>query len=169
MRKCDNAAVGGKLTRHESSARGCIVIMEQPIARATPFRSFCRMSSLRRTPSLFSKCKYFNCNKSNNTWTLRSIIVPMCCSCWVINNMNFSHSENNQRPLSKSFLIFLEYAVNLYNDQRNAQVFNVFINLLLPYMFRAFVYPIFRGRCTVSAVVQVCWVWCQLPGADAIC
>jgi hypothetical protein len=27
---------------------------------------------------------------------------------------------------------------NLYNDQRNAQVFNLFIYLLLPYMFRAF-------------------------------
>jgi hypothetical protein len=25
-----------------------------------------------------------------------------------------------------------------YNDQRNAQVFNLFIYLLLPYMFRAF-------------------------------
>jgi hypothetical protein len=26
----------------------------------------------------------------------------------------------------------------LYNDERNAQVFNFFIYLLLPYMFRAF-------------------------------
>jgi hypothetical protein len=37
--------------------------------------------------------------------------------------------------------------MKLYNDQRNAQDFNLFINLLLPYMFR---------------------VWCQLPGADTI-
>jgi hypothetical protein len=28
--------------------------------------------------------------------------------------------------------------MKLYNDQRNAQVFNLFIYLLLPYMFRAF-------------------------------
>jgi hypothetical protein len=28
--------------------------------------------------------------------------------------------------------------ISLYNDQRNAQVFNLFIYLLLPYMFRAF-------------------------------
>jgi hypothetical protein len=28
--------------------------------------------------------------------------------------------------------------LKLYNDQRNAQVFNLFIYLLLPYMFRAF-------------------------------
>ena len=40
MRKCDNAVVGKKLTRYESSVRGCIVIMEQPIARAPQFRSF---------------------------------------------------------------------------------------------------------------------------------
>jgi hypothetical protein len=29
-------------------------------------------------------------------------------------------------------------ALKLYNDQRNAQVFNLFMYLLLPYMFRAF-------------------------------
>jgi hypothetical protein len=40
MWKCDNAVVGGKLTRYESSVRGWIVIMEQPIARAPQFRSF---------------------------------------------------------------------------------------------------------------------------------
>jgi len=40
MRKCDNAFVGEKLTRYESSVRGCTVIMEQPIARAPRFRSF---------------------------------------------------------------------------------------------------------------------------------
>jgi hypothetical protein len=28
--------------------------------------------------------------------------------------------------------------VKLYNDQRNAQIFNLFIYLLLSYMFRAF-------------------------------
>jgi hypothetical protein len=28
--------------------------------------------------------------------------------------------------------------MELYNDQRNAQVFNLFIYLLLRYMFRAF-------------------------------
>ena len=40
MRKCDNAFVGEKLTRYESSARGCIVFVEQTIARAPQFRSF---------------------------------------------------------------------------------------------------------------------------------
>jgi hypothetical protein len=52
----------------------------------------------------------------------------------------------------------------LYNNQRNAQFFNLFIYLLLPYFLRAF----FRGRCTISAVVQVSWVWYQRPGADTI-
>jgi hypothetical protein len=28
--------------------------------------------------------------------------------------------------------------MELYNDQRNAQIFNLFVYLLLPYMFRAF-------------------------------
>ena len=40
MWKCDNAVVGEKLTRYESSVRGCIVIMEQPIACMPQFRSF---------------------------------------------------------------------------------------------------------------------------------
>jgi len=40
MRKCDNAVVGEKLTSYESSLRGCIVIMEQPIARTPQFMSF---------------------------------------------------------------------------------------------------------------------------------
>ena len=40
MWKCDNAVVGEKLTHYENFVRGCIVIMEQPIARAPQFRSF---------------------------------------------------------------------------------------------------------------------------------
>jgi len=40
MRKCDNAVVGEKLARYESSVRGYIVITEQPVARAPQFRSF---------------------------------------------------------------------------------------------------------------------------------
>jgi len=40
MRKCGNVVVGEKLTCCKSSVRGCVVIMEQPIARAPKFRSF---------------------------------------------------------------------------------------------------------------------------------
>jgi hypothetical protein len=40
MQMCDDAAVGEKLTHYESSVRGYIVIMEQPIACAPQFRSF---------------------------------------------------------------------------------------------------------------------------------
>jgi hypothetical protein len=32
----------------------------------------------------------------------------------------------------------VHFEMKLYNDQRNAQVFNLFIYLLLPYMFRGF-------------------------------
>jgi hypothetical protein len=31
-----------------------------------------------------------------------------------------------------------EQLLQLYSDQRNAQVFDLFVDLLLPYMFRAF-------------------------------
>jgi hypothetical protein len=40
MRKCDNSVVGEKLTRYESSVRGCIVIVEQPIAHVPQSRLF---------------------------------------------------------------------------------------------------------------------------------
>jgi len=40
MRKCGNVVVGEKLTCCKSSVRGCVVIMEQPIACAPQFRSF---------------------------------------------------------------------------------------------------------------------------------
>jgi hypothetical protein len=40
MWKGDNAVMGEKFTRYESSVRGRIVIMEQPIPRAPHFRSF---------------------------------------------------------------------------------------------------------------------------------
>jgi hypothetical protein len=49
------------------------------------------------------------------------------------------------------------YLLILYNDQRNAQVFNLFIYLLLPDMFRAFFKPVVKGRYTTSAVIQVSW------------
>jgi hypothetical protein len=62
----------------------------------------------------------------------------------------------------------VHFGMKLYNHQRNAQGFNLFIYLLLPYMFRSYIRPIFRGKCTTSAVVQVSWVWCQRPGADTI-
>jgi hypothetical protein len=42
----------------------------------------------------------------------------------------------------------MKFVIELYNDQGNAQVFNLFIHLLLPNMFQAFFKPIFRGRCT---------------------
>jgi hypothetical protein len=66
------------------------------------------------------------------------------------------------------FVRTVHFGMIFYNDQRNARVFNLFIYLLLPYMFRAFFWPIFRGRCTTSAVVKVPGVWCQRPGADNI-
>jgi len=40
MQNCDNAVVGEKLMYYESSVRGCIVIMKQPIACAPQFRLF---------------------------------------------------------------------------------------------------------------------------------
>jgi hypothetical protein len=37
MRKCGNAVVGEKLLRHESSVRGCIVIMEHALHSSGAF------------------------------------------------------------------------------------------------------------------------------------
>jgi hypothetical protein len=49
----------------------------------------------------------------------------------------------------------VHFGMKFYNDHRKARVFNVFIYLLVPYMFRAFFKPIFRSKCTNSAVVEV--------------
>jgi hypothetical protein len=43
----------------------------------------------------------------------------------------------------RTFFLFyvvrtVHFGMKLYNDQRHAQVFNLFIYLFLPYMFRAF-------------------------------
>jgi hypothetical protein len=38
MQMCDNAVVGEKLMRYESSVRGCNGIMEQPIACTPHFK-----------------------------------------------------------------------------------------------------------------------------------
>jgi hypothetical protein len=40
MQKCDNAVVGEKLTGYESSVRGCIVTMQQPVGCVPLLRSF---------------------------------------------------------------------------------------------------------------------------------
>jgi hypothetical protein len=45
----------------------------------------------------------------------------------------------------------MHFGMKMYNDQRNAQVFNLFINLFLPYMFWAFFQAIFRGSCTPAS------------------
>jgi hypothetical protein len=74
---------------------------------------------------------------------------------WQLHCSMRMHRQADRRDVANS--------LKLYNDQCNAQVFNWFIYLLLSYMFRAFFQPIFRGRCTVSTVVQIFWVWCQRP------
>jgi hypothetical protein len=52
----------------------------------------------------------------------------------------------------KTYFTYIFYAVRtvhfgmkIYNDQRNAHVFNLFIYLVLPYMFRAFFSPTVYG------------------------
>jgi hypothetical protein len=78
-------------------------------------------------------------------------------------------NSNQNTKNSKVYVVrAMHFGMKLYNDQRNAQVFNLFTYLLLPYVFWAFFWPIFRGRCTNSAMVQVSRVWCQRPGADTM-
>jgi hypothetical protein len=57
----------------------------------------------------------------------------------------------------------MHFGMKLYNDQTNAQVLNLFIYFCLT-CFGLFFQPIFRGRCTNSAVAQISWVWYQRPG-----
>jgi hypothetical protein len=48
-------------------------------------------------------------------------------------------SGNNFKCFCKFYAVrTVNFGMKLYNGQRNAQVFNLFIYLLLPYMFRAF-------------------------------
>jgi hypothetical protein len=92
------------------------------------------------------------CSQREPTCYLRD--VEISCQRWEFERVTCAERDQmlrtslNQSPLK------------LHNDQRNAQAFYLFIYLLLPYMFRAFFQPIFRGRCTISAVVQVSWLWC---------
>jgi hypothetical protein len=46
-------------------------------------------------------------------------------------------SDTAFTPAIRFYVVMTVYfGMKLYNDQRNAQVFNLFIYLLLPYMFR---------------------------------
>jgi hypothetical protein len=58
--------------------------------------------------------------------------------------------EFEEEPANQLFYVVrtVDFGIKLYNDQRNAQIFYLFIYLLLPYMFRDFFKPIFKGRCT---------------------
>jgi hypothetical protein len=47
-------------------------------------------------------------------------------------------SRNYVNSKACSPCIIINVYLKLYNDQHNAQVFNLFTYLLLPYMFRAF-------------------------------
>jgi hypothetical protein len=73
----------------------------------------------------------------------------------------FRHAAHSLFTLFFNAVRTMHFGLKLYNDQRNTQVFHLFIYLLLPYTFWAFFKSIFRGMCTDSAAVQVSWVWCQ--------
>jgi hypothetical protein len=96
---------------------------------------------------------------------------PLCQRCWLL--CTSSGEYKAARLQTPGYLIHLrqqlrQQRIKLYNDQRIALVFNLFIYLLMPHVFRAFFYPTFRGRCTASPVVQVSCVRCQRTGADAV-
>jgi hypothetical protein len=61
-------------------------------------------------------------------------------SCFVVVLHSFQvHSGLNvATTMTLHNMCVIHYFLKLYNEQRNAQVFNLFIYLLLPYMFRAF-------------------------------
>jgi hypothetical protein len=53
--------------------------------------------------------------------------------------LNGKHNRKMHIPLRKTHEV--RHKIKLYNDRRNAQVLNLFIHLLLPYMFRGFSSP----------------------------
>jgi hypothetical protein len=69
-----------------------------------------------------------------------------------------SKSYHTQTSVCARSLFQTSDVLILYNNQGNAQVFNLFIYLLLPYTFRDFFKPISRGMCTNSAMVLVSWI-----------
>jgi hypothetical protein len=53
------------------------------------------------------------------------------------------HGETEETYICNFYVVrTVHFGMKLYNDQHNAQAFNLFIYLLLPYMFRALIpYP----------------------------
>jgi hypothetical protein len=70
----------------------------------------------------------------------RAVPSVLQTSLRVFLDMLFSSPITNAKLLLNKFYVVrtVHFGMKLYNDQRNAQVFNLFIYLLLPYMFRAF-------------------------------
>jgi hypothetical protein len=64
--------------------------------------------------------------------------------CSLRSETMFPHvlGEHVQKQKEKSVRFYVvrtvRFGMKLYNDQLNAQVFNLFIYLILPYMFRGF-------------------------------
>jgi hypothetical protein len=67
-------------------------------------------------------------------------VVPNITLPRVCNNTGTSfHLYDSLNNNNKYYVVrTVHFGMKLYTDQRNAQVFNLFIYLLLPYMFRAF-------------------------------
>jgi hypothetical protein len=67
----------------------------------------------------------------------------------ILRESNFQSQLKHADFVTKFYVVrTMNFGMKLYNDQRNAQGFNLFIYLLLRYTFWAFFQPIFRGRCT---------------------
>jgi hypothetical protein len=61
------------------------------------------------------------------------------------------------------------FGMKLYNDEPNAQVFNLFIYLLLPYMFRGFLFsPSSEAGVQLRRWFQSAEYGVSIPGADTI-
>jgi hypothetical protein len=56
----------------------------------------------------------------------------------VSTNISMAFKIENRKPLNQSVRLYNMFYIKLYNDKHNAQILNFFVNLLLPYVFRAF-------------------------------
>ena len=105
MRKYDNAVVGEKPTHYESSVKGCIVIMEQPVALMPQFRSFLpnvlpqTAKNITVEPGIHGLAFggiYMVHNPSNveNTMSVLSVTLQLCLAFFGLGDRGLFHCED---------------------------------------------------------------------------
>jgi hypothetical protein len=79
------------------------------------------------------------CNSMSRRNTHLAIHICICSVVLLLNKYELSMQDYYAKIIDFFYVVrTVHFGMKLYNDQRNTRAFNLFINLLLPYMFRAF-------------------------------